>query len=139
MSSRKKIFRKEHFLETMIIIINLKNLKKSHDEIAQHLKLFKFFVILIIHRKQREEECDFRFIKRAEQSFKLDARARRRFIRYVKSNFKNDFVILINLSKIIYFIHRFIVRRYLRIADYLRFKIRKKSFLTTKHKLARLK
>jgi hypothetical protein len=139
MSFRKKIFRREYSSETVIIIINLKSLKKSHDEIAQHLKLLKFFVISIIHRKQREEECDFRFIKRVERSLKLNARARRRFIRHVKSNLRDDFVILTSSSKIIRSIHRFIVRRYLRIADYLRFKTRKKTFLTIKHKLARLK
>ncbi len=139
MSPRKKIFRKEHSSETVIIIISLKSLKKSHDEIAQHLKLFKFFVTSIIHRKQREEECDFRSTKRAEQSLKLDARARRRFIRHVESNLRDDFAILTSPSKVTRPIHRFIVRRYLRVADYLRFKTRKKLFLTAKPKLARLK
>jgi hypothetical protein len=139
MSLRKKIFRREHSSETVIIIISLKSLRKSHDEIAQHLKLLKFFVISIIHRKQREEECDFRSTKRAERPLKLDARARRRFTRHVESNLRDDFAILISSSKVIRSIHRFIVRRYLRIADYLRFKTRKKSFLIAKHKLARLK
>jgi transposase len=139
MSPKKKTFRREHSSETVAIIISLKSLKKSHDEIAQHLKLFKSSVTSIIHRKQREEECGFRSTKRAERPHKLDARARRRLIRHVEANLNDDFATLTSPSKATHLIHRFIVRRYLRVEGYLRFKARKKSFLTSKHKLARLK
>jgi hypothetical protein len=69
----------------------------------------------------------------------LNARAWRRLIRHVESNPTDDYATLSTLSKATHSIHRATIRSYLKIAGYLRFKARKKSFLTAKHKLARLK
>jgi hypothetical protein len=139
MSSKSKISRREHSSKTIVIILILKNLSKSHVQIIDHLKLSKFIVIIIVHRIQRQENSSLRFIKRVDRSYKLNANARRRLIRHVETNSKDDFATLNNFSKVTHSIHRVTIRSYLKIANYLRFKIKKKTFLTFKHKLVRLK
>jgi transposase len=139
MPSKSKSSRREHSSETIAIILTLKNLSKSHAQIVDHLKLSKFIVIIIVHRIQRQENSSLRPTKRAGRPHKLNARARRRLIRHVEANSRDDFATLSSLSKVTHSVHRVIVRSYLRVAGYLRFKARKKSFLTSKHKLARLK
>ncbi len=139
MPSKLKTFRREHSSETIAVILILKNLSKSHEQIVDHLKLSKFIVIIIVHRIQRQENSSLRLTKRVDRSLKLNARARRRLIRHVESNSTDDYATLSTLSKATHSIHRVTIRSYLKIADYLRFKTRKKSFLTAKHKLARLK
>jgi transposase len=136
MPSKPKTSRREDFSEIIAIIISLKSLRKSHDEIISHLKLSKLSITSIIHRHQRRGECSLRLTKRVDRSLQLNARARRRFIRHVETNSRDDFATLTSLSKSTHSIHRATIRSYLRIADYLRFKTRKKLFLTSKHKLA---
>jgi hypothetical protein len=139
MSSKSKISKREHSSKTIAIILILKNLSKSNAQIIDHFKLSKFIVIIIVHRIQRQENSSLRLIKRADRSHKLNARARRRLIRHVETNSRDDFATLSSFSKVTHSIHRVTIRSYLRIADYLRFKTRKKSFLKFKHKLVRLK
>jgi transposase len=139
MSSKSKTSRRKHSSKTIAVIIILKSIEKSHDEIVSHLKLSKFIVTSIIHRQQRQEECPLRPTKRADRPLLLNARARRRLIRHVESNLQDDFATLTNPSKITNSIHRVTIRSYLKTAGYLRFKARKKLFLTFKYKLARLK
>jgi transposase len=139
MSSKSKTSRREHSFETIAIILTLKSLNKSHDEIVTHLKLSKFTIITILHRHQRQENAFLRSSKRVEWSLKLNARVRRRLIRHVKTNSHDNFAALIIFSKSNIIIHRVTVRRYLRVSDYLRYKTRSKFFLSSKHKQVRLK
>ena len=139
MATHPKSFRREHSSKTIAIILTLKNLEKSFDEIATHLQLPKSIVSSIIHRLHRQKTNFFRFTKRADRSLKLNARNRRHLIRHVKSNPHDNFDALISLSKAEKSIHRNIVRTYLKRAGYFRFKARKKFYLTLKHKQTRLK
>jgi hypothetical protein len=135
MSSKIKTVRNEHSSKTIAVIL----IRKSHEQIVDHLKLSKFIVIIIVHRIQRQKHSFLRLTKRADRSHKLNARAWRRLFRHVETNSSDDFATLSIFSKITHSIHRVTIRSYLKIVDYLRFKTRKKSFLTAKHKLAWLK
>jgi transposase len=75
MPSKPKTSRREHSSETIAVILTLKNLSKSHEQIADHLKLSKSIVIIIVHRIQRQENSSLRLTKRADRPLKLNARA----------------------------------------------------------------
>jgi hypothetical protein len=139
MSSKSKTAKREHSSEIIAIILTLHSLSKSYAEIVCHLKLFRSSVFIIIHRNRKQQNNSLRFTKRADRSLKLNARVRRRLIRHVKTNFRNNFAVLVTFSKTSTIIHRVTTRRYLRIYDYLRYKTRSKFFLSSKHKRVRLK
>ena len=139
MFSQLKIFRREHFSETIAIILILKSLSKSYVDIVVHTHFFKFTVSTIVHRLQRQKIEILKFTKRVDRFVKLDARIKRRLIRHVKTNSHDNFAILVIFFKTDKFFHRDTVRRYLKTVDFFRFKIKKKPFLTSKHKLVRLK
>jgi hypothetical protein len=139
MSSKSKTARREHSSEIIAIILTLHSLNKSYAEIVCHLKLSRSSVFIIIHRNRRQQNNTFRLTKRADRSLKLNARARRRLIRHVKANPRNNFAALVISFKTGTIIHRVTTRRYLRVYDYLRYKTRSKLFLSSKHKRIRLK
>ena len=70
---------------------------------------------------------------------KLDARARRALIRHVERNPHDKLASLGTPSRSGQKLSRKTVRSYLKTAGYLRFKARRKPFLTKKHKAARLR
>jgi hypothetical protein len=142
MTSVRKISRREHSSKIIAVILTLRSLRKSYAEISDHVKLSRSSVFIIIHRQQRLQNCStvlVRFTKRVDRSLKLDAKIRQRLIRHVETNPRDDFATVTTSSKFTHSIHRVTIRSYLKIADYLRFKTRKKSFLTSKHKQTRLK
>ncbi len=139
MSSKRKTSGCEHSSEIIAIALTLKSLNKSYDEIASHLKLAKFTIVSIIHRHEKQSNSLLRPSKRAGRPLTLNARARRRLICHVKSNPRDNFAALVTLFKTGTTSHRVTIRRYLKIAGYLRYKARRKLFLSFKHKQARLK
>ena len=139
MSYEFKTIKREHFSKTKIIILILKNLKKFYDQITAHLQFFKSIIFIIIHRLHRKKNQFLKFTKRIDRFLKFDVQIKRRLMRHVKTNSFDNFNVLIIFFKSEKRFHRTIVRRYLKKSDYLRFKIRKKFYLTFKHKLARLK
>ena len=48
MPFKSKTSRREHSSETKTIVLTLKSLEKSHQQIANHLKLFKLIVIIML-------------------------------------------------------------------------------------------
>ena len=139
MFSQLKIFRREYSSETIAIILILKSLNKSYVNIVVHTHFFKSIISIIVHRLQKQKIETLKFTKRVDRVLKLDVRIIHRLICHVKTNFHDNFAILIIFFKTDKFFHRNIVRRYLKTIDFFRFKIKKKLFLTSKHKFARLK
>ena len=80
MPSKPRTGRHEHSQETIAIILSLHNLKKSHSQIANHLKIAKSSVTTIIHRHDQNLEKVLCPTKRAGRPLKLDAQAQRQLI-----------------------------------------------------------
>jgi hypothetical protein len=139
MSSKSKTARREYSSETIAIILTLHSLSKSYAEIVYRLKLSRSFVFTSFIEIENNKTTLSDLQKRADRPLKMNARARRRLIRHVKTNLRNNFAVLIISTKSIIIIHRVTIRKYLRISDYLRYKTRSKFFLSSKHKRVRLK
>ena len=139
MPSKPRTLRREHSSETIAVILCLHKLKKSHAQIAEHVKIPKSSVTTILHRQERNPDHPLRPTKRAGRPLKLDARARRTLIRHVERYPHDNFAALATPSKTGQTLSRTTVRKYLKAAGYLRFKARRKPYLSQKHKLARLK
>ena len=135
MSSNRKIFRRKHSTEIITIILILKNCEKSHDEIVRYLNIAWSSIIIIIHRNQRQSKSTFRINKRTNRSLKLTTRDSKCLLRHVKINSHDSFAALTTLSKSEKRLHRNIVRKYLTVKNYFRFRICSKLYLTAKYKI----
>lgn len=134
-----KTSRREHSAETLAIIISLHNKGKSLAQIGNHLNLSRPTVATIIHRHHRQPDHPLRPTKRAGRPPKLDGRDKRALVRHVEQNPHDNLKALGTPSKSGQTLSRATVRKYLKANGYFRFKARKKPFLSSKHKQARLK
>ena len=139
MPSKPKGSRREYSSETISAIFELKKAGQSHNEIAHHFKIPKSSVTTIIHRKARQSEHPVQPNKRPGRPSKLDARAQRAIIRHVEKFPHDNLHALSTPSKSGYNISRTTIRKYLKVSGYFRYKARRKPFLSSKHKAARLK
>lgn len=139
MPSHSKISKRKHLSKTIAIVLILQSLEKSCDKLIVHVQLFKFFVFTIIYWLHKQKTKSFRSTKRVDWSLKLTARNWRHLICHVKLNFFDNFAVLTSSSKKRKLLHRIIIRRYLKRIDYLRFKAKKKFYLTLKYQQIRLK
>lgn len=134
-----KISKREYSNELMTIILSLKKFSLSYSQINNFTKIPKSFVIKIIQRCFINDESFHDKKKRIERPFKLNEKAKRSLIRYVERNSHDNLISLITSSKFIVQLSKFIVRKYLKSAGYLRYKIRKKFFLINKQRIIRFK
>lgn len=93
----------------------------------------------ILNRAARTPDDPYRPIQRAGRPATLDAGAQRALIRHVERNPNDNLAALGSPSKSGHKLGRKAIRTYLKAAGYLRFKARKKPFLTQKHNDARLR
>ena len=129
--------RREYSSETIAVIIALHRANKSHGQIAKELNVPKSSITTIIHRETGNSHHPLRSTKRAGRPLKLNIRARRALIRHVELYPHDSLAALATPSKSGNSLSRGTVRRYLKSSGYLRFKARKKPFLSFKHKQAR--
>ena len=119
-------------------ILALREGEKTYGEIVRQMKLSRATVITIVHRVNRQRNVSLFFKKRMGRPFKLDDRGKRALIRHVERYFHDNLHVLATFLKSGCQLSRTIVRKYLIIAGYLRYKARKKFYLTVRHKAARL-
>ena len=93
----------------------------------------------IIHREARQSEHPVLPNKRPGRPPKLDARAQRAIIRHVEKFPHNNLHALSTPFKSGHNICRTTIRKYLKASGYFRYKTRRKLFLSSIHKAARLK
>ena len=139
MPSKPKTSRREHSIETVSVILALHNLGKSLGQVSDHVKVPRATVGHIIHRATRTPDHLLRLNKRAGRLAKLDGRARRALIRHVERNPHDNLASLGTPSTSGTKLGRKVVRGYLKVAGFLRFKPRRKRFLTQKRKEAKLR
>lgn len=125
--------------ETIAAIIALHKAGKSHAQIGAQLNLAKSTVTTTINRHNRQPTQPLRPTKRAGRPLKLDERSKRALIRHVERYPHDNLKALGTPSKSGTTLSRPTLRRYLKAEGYFRFKARRKPFLTSKHKAARLK
>ena len=139
MPSKSNSFRREYSSETISVILELKMSGQLHCEIAYHLEIPKSSITSIFHRETRQSNNTLELSQRPGCPPKLDFRAQQAIIRHVE-NFANDNLhALSTLFKSGHTIGWTTIRQYLKAAGFFQFKIRKKPFLSDKHKAARLK
>ena len=139
MPSKPKTGRREHSPEIIAVILSLHQLGKSHSQIGHHLKIAKSSVTTFIHRQLRNPDGLLRPTKRAGRPLKLDARARRHLIRHVEQFPHDNFSALATPSKSGATLCRITTQNYLKAAGYFRYKARRKPYLSSNHKWARVK
>lgn len=131
--------RREHSSEIIGAILSLHKLNKSHDQIAEHLKILKFSVSTILYCQARNLEQPLCLSTRKRQLLKLDGRARRNLIYHVEQYPQDNFASMATSSKTEHTFCWTTIQNCLKAAGYFRFKAQKKLYLSSKHKLARLK
>ena len=139
MPSKPFTDRRKHTSEIVASIITLRVSGQSYSEIAKQLNLARSTVITIVHRAKRAVNATFAGQKRLDRPFKLNDREIRTFIRHVDRFSENNLKAFAILFKSGHKFFRNIVRKYTRSRGYFRFKVKKKSFLTERHKKIRLK
>ena len=132
MPSKTKGSRREYSSETISAILELKKAGQSHNEIAHHFKIPKSSVTTIIHREARQSEHPVQPNKRPGRPLKLDARAQRAIIRHVEK-FSHDNLHALSTPS------RTTIRKYLKASGYFYYKAKRKPFLFSRHKTAKLK
>ena len=138
MPSKPKTTRREHSSETIAMILALKKVDKTVAEIARVVEIPEQSVRTILRRAETQPDQPYRKPRRTGRPPKLTERARRRLIRHMEANPRDNLLALSTPSKSGSKIHRNTVRKYLKGAGYFRYKARKKPYLTAKHKKARL-
>lgn len=135
--SKPRTSRREHSTEKVAVILVLHNLGKSLVQISDHVKVPRATVGHIINTSSYSYKKDpqLRPNKWAGRPPKLDA-PRRALIRHVERNPHDKLASLGTPSRSGQKLSRKSVRSYLKTAGYLRFKARRKPFLTKKHKEA---
>ena len=139
MPSKPKTSRREYSDETVKIILALREAGRLYAQIANQVKVPQSFVVHIIHWATRTQNEPYHRTKRAGRPAKLDTRARQALICHVERNPHDNLAALGTPSKSGTTLSRKTVRAYLKAAGYLRFKARRKPYLTKKHKEARLR
>lgn len=139
MLNQPKTSRREHSSETISSIIVLHASGQSHSEIAHQIGIPKTSVTRILHRIARDPKNPQLKNKKHGRPRKLDERAKRNLIRHVEKYSQENLHSLSTSSKSGQQLFRNIVRKYLKTVGYLRFKTRRKSFLTDAQRKIRLK
>ena len=135
---KPKTARRELSSEICASILALREGGKSYGEIAGQMKFVRSIVITVVHRAIRQRNAFSARQKRVGRFFKLSDRERRAFIRHIDKNPHDNLAALTTSSKSGHQLSRCTVRKYMRFADFLRFKARRKSYLIVRHKIARL-
>ena len=138
MPSKPKISRREYSDEIVGIILALCEAGKLYAQIADQVKISRLCIVYIIHRATRIQNEPYHPTKRASCLPQLDTQARQALIRHVERNLNGNLAALDTPSKSDTTLSRKIVRVYLKAVGYLQFKAQRKSYLTKKHKEARL-
>ncbi len=139
MFAKSKTARREHSNETISVILTLYSAGKSHEKMADYVKIPKLTINRILQWASKNPNKLYRKTKRIRQSTKLNARSQRTLIYHVE-RFPHDNLAALGIpSKSGHTLSRGTVRSYLKIAGYLQFKARRKPFLTQKHKETRLR
>ncbi len=138
MPTKPKTARREHSNKTISVIPALHTAGKSHGKITNYVKIPKLTVTRILQRASKNSNKLYRQTKRIGRSTKLNAQSQRVLIRHVERFPHNNLAALSTPSKSGHTLSRGMVWSYLKTAGYLRFKARRKPFLTQKHKEARL-
>ena len=138
MPSKPKTARRELSSEVCASILALREKDQSYSEIAGQMKLARSTVTTIIHRANRQQNASSARSKRTSRPPKLSDREKRTFIRHIDNNSHDNLTALATSSKSDHQLSRNTVRKYMRSADFLRFRVRKKPYLTVRHKAARL-
>lgn len=124
--------------ETRVSILALREGGKSFGEIADQLKLTRSTVTTIVHRAKRQLNASPASKKRMGRPPKLNDREKRAFIRHIDRNPHDNLAALATPSKSGHQLSKPTVRKYMRGAGFLRFRARRKPYLTVRHKAARL-
>ena len=111
---------------------------QTYDEIVRQMKLVRSIVIIIIHRVNRQQNVFFVRLKRMNRFFKLSDREKQTFICHIDNNSQNSLIVFVISLKSNHQFFRNIVRKYMKFADFLRFRIKRKSYLIVRHKIVRL-
>ena len=138
MFSRPKTARRKLPSDQHAAIIVLREGGKSFDEIVRQMKLARSTVIIIIHRINRKANAFSVIKKRFGQSAKLNERQIRALIRHVELNSHDNFHVFATPSKSEKKLCRTTIRKYLKCKGYFRFRAKKKSYLSPRHKAERL-
>ncbi len=139
MPTKPKTTRREHSNETISVILALHSTGKSHGKIADYVKISKLTVTRILQRASKNPNEQYYKTKCIGRSNKLNAWSQRVLIHHVERFPHDNLAALGTPSKSGHKLSQGTVRSYLKTADYLRFKARRKPFLTQKHKEARLR
>lgn len=138
MPSKPKTARRELSSEIVGGIIALQEGGQSYSEIAHQMKLARSTVTTIIHRVGRQRNASSPSKKRTGRPPKLNDREKRAFVRHIDRNPHDNLAALATPSKSGHQLSRNTVRKYMRTAGFLRFKARRKTYLTVVHKAVRL-
>ena len=124
--------------EVRASILALREGGKSFGQIADQLKLPWSSVTTIVHRAKRQLNASPAVKKRFGRPPKLNDREKRAFIRHIDRNPHDNLACLATPSKSGHRLCKNTVRKYMKGAGFLRFKTRRKLYLTIRHKAARL-
>lgn len=138
MPSKPTTARRRLTSEKHAAILALRKGGKSFDEIARQMKLVWSTITTIVHRAIKQQNASPASKKPMGRPLKLNARDKRALIRYVEKNPHDNLTALASPSKSGQQLSRSTVRRYLKGCGFLRFKARRKPYLTIRHKAARL-
>ena len=119
-------------------ILALREGGKSFGEIADQLKLARSTVTTIVHRAKRQLNASPAPKKRMGRPPKLNDREKRAFIRHIDRNPHDNLAALATPFKSGHQLSKPTVQKYMRGAGFLRFRARRKPYLTIRHKAARL-
>ena len=130
--------RRKLIFEIRVFILTFREKNKSYDKIIDQLKFARSIVIITVHRIKKQFNVFFVIKKRMNRFFKLNNREKRTFIRHIDKNSYDNLIVFVIFFKLDHQLFKFIVRKYMKNADFLRFKIKKKFYLTIRHKIAKL-
>lgn len=139
MVSKPKTSRHEYSSETISAIFKLKKIGQLHNEIAYHFKIPKSSITTINYHKVRQLKHFVQPNKRPSCPPKLGTQARHVIIYHVEKFLPINLYALSTLFKSGYNIHWTTIQKYLKALDYFCYKARKKLFLSSKYKVAKLK
>ena len=118
--------RRKLISEIRVSILVFREKSKSYDEIIDQLKFARSIVIVTIYRIKKQFNVFFVFKKRMNRFFKLNDREKQTFIRHIDKNSHDNLIVFVIFFKSNHQLFKLIVRKYMKNADFLRFRIKKK-------------
>jgi hypothetical protein len=134
MPSKPKTTHREHLSETVAVILALDAIRYSIRQIYNENGLPKPTVHGIIRRAVRNLDSPYRKARRTGRPAKLDARAKRRLMRFVGVNSRETITYYFTPLKSGYLMHLNTTRRYLKKNKIYAFRPRKKPYLSKAYK-----